>query len=306
MQEYDIVIIGSGPAGLTAAIYARRAGKKCIVIEKDYMSGGQVLTTNEVENYPGFFKVSGFDLGQKLREHAEQFGTEFVVDEVLSIENADQKIKTVHCREADYQTGRIILATGARHKKLGVPGEKELAGMGVSYCATCDGAFFKDRTTAVVGGGNVALEDAIYLSAICKQVYLIHRREEFRGEKILSSRAEQIDNITFLLNETVTRVIGEEEVEQIEITSVKDGSKKLLDVDGVFFAVGIEPNTSLIEGLADIGESGYVLAGEDTRTSVPGIYAAGDIREKQLRQIITATADGANAVQSILQDEQDE
>lgn len=302
MEKYDIIIIGAGPAGLTAAIYAGRAGKSCLVIEKEYMSGGQVLLTSEVENYPGFHGISGFELGEKLRSHAEKFGTEFVTDEVISIENAFEKQKTVCGIEKKYQTERIVLAMGARHKTLGVEGEEKLSGMGVSYCATCDGAFFKNKTVAVVGGGNVALEDAIYLSALCKEVLLIHRRDTFRGEMILRKRVEELPNVTMLLNSTVTKILGEDQVEEIEVASVPDGKKDRIQVDGVFLAVGIAPNTAIAEPIVEMDENRYILAGEDGRTSVEGIYAAGDLRKKQLRQIITATADGANVIQSILED----
>ena len=296
-EIFDTVIIGSGPAGLAAAIYAERAELKAIVIEKNVVSGGQVLTTYEVDNYPGSRGIGGFDLGMKFREHADGLGATFVEDEVLKIE-ADGEIKKVICENDTYETKTVIIATGASHRKLGVPGEEELAGLGVSYCATCDGAFFKNKITAVVGGGDVALEDAIFLARLCKKVYLIHRRDELRGAKSLQKKLFSLDNVEMVWDSVVDEIKGSDHVESVSVSNVKTKEKKDLQVDGVFIAVGISPNTQGFEGLARM-ENGYFVAGEDCATSVPGIFAAGDVRTKQLRQIVTAVSDGANAVTSV-------
>lgn len=296
-EIFDTVIIGSGPAGLAAAIYAERAELKAIVIEKNVVSGGQVLTTYEVDNYPGSRGIGGFDLGMKFREHADGLGATFVEDEVLKIE-ADGEIKKVICENNTYETKTVIIATGASHRKLGVLGEEELAGLGVSYCATCDGAFFKNKITAVVGGGDVALEDAIFLARLCKKVYLIHRRDELRGAKSLQKKLFSLDNVEMVWDSVVDEIKGSDHVESVSVSNVKTKEKKDLQVDGVFIAVGISPNTQGFEGLARM-ENGYFVAGEDCATSVPGIFAAGDVRTKQLRQIVTAVSDGANAVASV-------
>ena len=296
-EIFDTVIIGSGPAGLAAAIYAERAELKAIVIEKNVVSGGQVLTTYEVDNYPGSRGIGGFDLGMKFREHADGLGATFVEDEVLKIE-ADGEIKKVICENDTYETKTVIIATGASHRKLGVPGEEELAGLGVSYCATCDGAFFKNKTTAVVGGGDVALEDAIFLARLCQKVYLIHRRDELRGAKSLQKKLFSLDNVEMVWDSVVDEIKGSDHVESLSVVNVKTKEKTDLPVDGVFIAVGITPNTQGFEGLAAM-ENGYFTAGEDCATSVPGIFAAGDVRTKQLRQIVTAVSDGANAVTSV-------
>ena len=296
-EIFDTVIIGSGPAGLAAAIYAERAELKAIVIEKNVVSGGQVLTTYEVDNYPGSRGIGGFDLGMKFREHADGLGATFVEDEVLKIE-ADGEIKKVICENDTYETKTVIIATGASHRKLGVLGEEELAGLGVSYCATCDGAFFKNKITAVVGGGDGALEDAIFLARLCKKVYLIHRRDELRGAKSLQKKLFSLDNVEMVWDSVVDEIKGSDHVESVSVSNVKTKEKKDLQVDGVFIAVGISPNTQGFEGLARM-ENGYFVAGEDCATSVPGIFAAGDVRTKQLRQIVTAVSDGANAVTSV-------
>ncbi len=291
---YDLIIIGSGPAGLGAAVYGKRAGLNLLVIEKNPMSGGQVLTTYEVDNYLGLPGINGFDMGVKFREHADKMGAEFKEAEVLSIEDKGD-VKLVHTTEGDFEAKSLILAMGAHHAHLGVPGEEELAGMGVSYCATCDGAFFKNRTVAVVGGGDVAVEDAIFLARACEKVYLIHRRDSLRAAMILQDSLKTLPNVEILYSHTVSAIQGEDMVENLVIKDVKTGEERDLAVNGVFIAVGIHPDTEICSKLVSCDESGYVLAGEDTATSVAGIYAAGDIRKKPLRQIITAVADGANA-----------
>lgn len=313
-KQYDLIIIGSGPAGLSAAIYAQRAKLNTLIIEKEMVSGGQVLTTYEVDNYPGLPGIGGFDLGMKFRQHAEQLEASFKEDEVQRIEMAAEDdeelkaaeiwpgsgaaVKKVVCKKDTYLAKSVIIATGATHRKLGVLGEEELAGMGVSYCATCDGAFFKKKVTAVVGGGDVAIEDAIFLARMCSHVYLIHRRDELRGAKSLQEKLLALDNVTVLWDSVVEEIKGDEKVESLQVKNVKSGAVSDLPVDGVFIAVGITPNSQPYAGLVEM-DHGYVKADETGATSVPGIYAVGDVRTKQLRQIVTAVADGANAVTSV-------
>lgn len=352
---YDLIIIGSGPAGLSAAVYAKRAGLNTLVLEKSSMSGGQVLTTYEVDNYLGLPGINGFDMGMKFREHADKMGVEFAEAEVLGVETAEvapemkpakaaemtaemteenkgaainanaeacrqethaaeitatdeqldgrkenaERIHHVMTDRGSYDARAILLATGANHSKLGVPGEEELAGMGVSYCATCDGAFFRNRTVAVVGGGDVAAEDAIFLARTSKKVYLIHRRDELRAAKILQEKLNSLPNVEILWNTVVDEIQGKEQVENLQIRNVKSKETKTLAVDGVFIAVGIHPNAGTFEDIVECDAKGYIIAGEDGITKTPGIFAAGDVRTKSLRQIITAVSDGANAVASI-------
>lgn len=291
---YDLIIIGSGPAGLSAAVYGKRAGLNLLVLEKVPMSGGQVLNTYEVDNYLGLPGMNGFDMGMQFRAHADKLGAEFRETEVLSLsERNGMKIVKTDAEELEAKT--VILATGAVHARLGVPGEEELSGMGVSYCATCDGAFFRGKTVAVVGGGDVALEDAIYLARTCEKVYLIHRRDELRGAKVLQEELQSLENVEILYSCTVEEIQGEDAVENLRVKNVKTGEISDLPVAGIFVAVGIRPNTELVRNMVDCDEGGYILAGEDCATNVPGLYAAGDVRKKPLRQIITAVADGANA-----------
>lgn len=295
---YDLIIIGTGPAGLTAAIYAQRARLNTLVIEKNYMSGGQVLNTYEVENYPGLMGIGGFEMSEKFREHAQQLGAVFIEGEVLKI-ISDETVKLVKTENEVYETRTVLIAAGANHRKLGIPGEEELSGKGVSYCATCDGAFFKNKVAAVVGGGDVAVEDAVFLARLCKKVYLIHRRKELRAAKVLQERLFEFDNVEVLWDTVVHKIEGTDRVEQVELENVETKQKRALALDGVFVAVGILPNSSAFASLLEVNDQNYIVAGEDCATSVPGIYAAGDIRTKKLRQIITAAADGANAVYSV-------
>ena len=295
---YDLIIIGAGPAGLSAAVYAARAELDFIVIEGSMMQGGQVLTTYDVDNYLGLPGIGGFDMGMKFAEHAKKLGVTFVTENVISME-IQRNVKSVKTDKNTYETKTIIIATGAVHKKAGIPGEAEFTGKGVSYCAPCDGAFFKNKVTAVVGGGDVAVEDALYLSRMCGKVYLIHRRDEFRAAKSLVKKARETDNIEFVLDSVVEKIDGENKVRSINIRSKKGATIKTLEVDGVFFAVGMQPVTAFVDKNIEMNEAGYIIAGEDCATNIPGVYAAGDIRTKQLRQIITAAADGANAVTSV-------
>lgn len=294
---YDLIIIGSGPAGLSAAVYGRRAGLNLLVIEKNPMSGGQVLTTYEVDNYLGLPGINGFDMGMKFREHADRLGATFMEAEVTGLEDKGM-YKQVYTTEGEVEAKTVILAMGAHHARLQVPGEEELAGMGVSYCATCDGAFFKNRRVAVVGGGDVAVEDAIFLARTCEKVYLVHRRDNLRAARALQDTLFSLPNVEVIWNHTVEEICGEDMVESVRIKDKNTGDVQKLAVNGVFVAVGIHPDTDFCRKLVACEENGYILAGEDTITSVPGIFAAGDIRKKMLRQIITAVADGANAATS--------
>lgn len=297
-ELYDVIIIGTGPAGLAAAIYARRAKLNMLLLDKSRFAGGQVLTTYEVDNYPGFPGIGGMELGKKFKEHAAALGAEAAAEEVLSVKpEADRVI--VETKKGTYETKTVLAAMGAGHRLLGVPGEEELAGMGVSYCATCDGAFFKNKTTAVVGGGDVAVEDAIFLARLCKKVYLIHRRDALRAAKSLQEKLFSMDNVEVLWDSVVKEIQGKDKVEQLITESVKDGRRQELPVEGVFIAVGIAPNSQILEGVVEMEEGGYVKAGEDGQTSQPRIFAAGDIRTKPLRQIVTAVSDGANAIHTI-------
>lgn len=328
-KQYDLVIIGSGPAGLAAAIYAQRARLNTLVIEKEMMSGGQVLSTYEVDNYPGLPGINGFDLGMKLRQHAEQLEAVFCEDEIEGIElvkaeEQEEQLQAAELREvsdsmmsksAAEKTGNsavmkriigkkdtyygktVIIASGAMHSKLGVPGEEEFGGMGVSYCATCDGAFFRKKVTAVVGGGDVAIEDAIFLARMCEQVYLIHRRDQLRGARSLQEKLFALDNVTVLWDTVVEEIRGDGKVNALAVKNVKTQEQSELSVDGVFVAVGITPNSQPFSQLLPL-DHGYIMADETCETEVPGVFAAGDVRKKQLRQIVTAVADGANAVTS--------
>lgn len=330
-KQYDLVIIGSGPAGLAAAIYAQRARLNTLVIEKEMMSGGQVLSTYEVDNYPGFSGINGFDLGMKLRQHADQLEAVFCEDEVEGIElvkteeqQGEEQLQAAELREISdsmmsksaaektgnsavmkriigkkdtYYAKTVIIASGAMHSKLGVPGEEEFGGMGVSYCATCDGAFFRKKVTAVVGGGDVAIEDAIFLARMCEQVYLIHRRDQLRGARSLQEKLFALDNVTVLWDTVVEEIRGDGKVNSLAVKNVKTQEQSELSVDGVFVAVGITPNSQPFSQLLTL-DHGYIAADETCETGVPGVFAAGDVRKKQLRQIVTAVADGANAVTS--------
>lgn len=290
---YDLIIIGSGPAGLSAAVYGKRAGLNLLVIEKNYMSGGQILNTYEVDNYLGMPGMNGFDMGMQFRAHADKLEVEFAEGEVTGIENGS--VKKILTTAGDYEAYAVILAMGAKHAHLNVPGEEKLSGKGVSYCATCDGAFYKNKTVAVVGGGDVALEDAAFLARYCERVYLIHRRDELRGAKILQKQLEALGNVEILYSHTVQEICGEEQVSSLLLENRKTAKQKELAVDGVFIAVGMLPETGWVPDWIAKDEKGYLIGSEEGRTPAEGIFVAGDVRTKGLRQIITAVADGANA-----------
>ena len=294
---YDMIIIGSGPAGLTAGIYGKRAGLSILVMEGSFIQGGQIVNTYEVDNYPGLPGISGMNLAEKMKDHLLAQGGKIVRGKVRSI-SLEGEIKIVHTKKEEYRAKTVVLAAGAVPRKLEVPGEDEFSGMGVSYCATCDGAFFKDKTVAVVGGGDVAVEDAIFLSRTCKKVYLIHRRDELRAAKVLQDALRNISNIELCWNRCVTEIGGSNQVEWIQTETTDTKQTERINVNGIFIAVGIIPDTGFIKDLIHLDTKGYVVAGENGQTNIPGIYAAGDIRTKQLRQIITAAADGANCVAS--------
>lgn len=292
---YDLAILGAGPAGICAAIYATRAKLNTIWLDKKFVQGGQIVDTYEVDNYPGLPGITGLDLGEAMAGHAEKLGMKPQREPVRSIET-EHGIKVIRTKKNEYRARAVIIACGATHRHLGIPGEEELSGMGVSYCATCDAAFFQDRTVVVVGGGNVAVEDAILLSRTCKKVYLVHRRDELRAEKILQESLFACKNVELIWDSIPLSIEGTDKVEALKIRNKKTQEESFIETDGVFIAVGIVPGTEKFKDLVKLDEAGYIVAGEDGITSEPGIFAAGDIRTKNLRQVVTAVADGANAV----------
>ena len=294
---YDLAILGAGPAGICAAIYATRAKLNTIWLDKKFVQGGQIVDTYEVDNYPGLPGITGLDLGEAMAGHAKKLGMKPQREPVRSIE-AEQGIKVIRTKKNEYRARAVIIACGATHRHLGIPGEEELSGMGVSYCATCDAAFFQDRTVVVVGGGNVAVEDAILLSRTCKKVYLVHRRDELRAEKILQECLFACKNVELIWDSIPLSIEGTDKVEALKIQNKKTQEESFIETDGVFIAVGIVPGTEKFKDLVKLDEAGYIVAGEDGITSEPGIFAAGDIHTKNLRQVVTAVADGANAVAS--------
>ena len=289
---YDIIIVGAGPAGLTSAIYASRAHKKVLVLEASSY-GGQILTTPSIENYPAIANISGYDFATNIYNQALESGAKVKFEKVIDVVNYDDK-KEVVTNKKTYEAKAVILATGSDNRKLGLHREDYFAGRGISYCATCDGNFYKKKVVAVVGGGNTALEEALYLTDICKKVYLIHRRDSFRGEEALVRKLNKKENISIIYNSNVTRLIGKSKLEAIEITDNEDNTERL-DVSGLFIAVGRVPENQGFLKLLLLNESGYVIASEDCHTNVDGIFVAGDNRVKQVRQLVTAEADGAVA-----------
>ena len=284
---YDVIIIGAGPAGLTAAIYLGRAGKKLLILEKN-VYGGQIVNSKEVENYPAISKISGFEFSNNLYNQAKNFGAELKYETVVNL----TKDKEVTTNRGKYQAKSIIIATGLSNRTLEIDGVDSFIGRGISYCATCDGNFFKDKVVAVVGGGNTALEDAIFLSNICKKVYIVHRRTTFRGEKILQDILNKKENVEFILNSNVVKINGNELLESIIINT--NNEERELQIDGLFLAIGQIPNNSYID-IIDLDEKGYAIANEDCKTNIDGIYVAGDFRTKKVRQLVTAASDGATA-----------
>ena len=294
---YDLLILGAGPSGLTAGIYAARGGLKTAIIEKTSF-GGQLALTSEIENYPGFENISGFELAYKMQQQAEKLGVEFIYEEITDLDIVGD-VKSVKTQGNKYEAKAIIIAMGASPRLLGLDKEKALLGAGVSYCATCDGAFFRGKDVAVIGGGNTAVEDAIYLSKFCNKVYIVHRRNEFRATKSEINKMTAKQNVEFVLSSVVSDIFGESKVEGIEVTTGEQ--KKRIDVSGVFVAIGRTPNTTLINGI-DLTDNGYIVVDRLQRTSEKGVYAVGDIVDKSLRQVVTACADGAVAAECVIAD----
>lgn len=290
---YDMIVIGGGPAGYTAALYAARSGLSVLVLEK-LSAGGQMTNTEQIDNYPGFPEgIGGFELGERMQKGALRFGAENQFSEVKSVELSGQ-VKIVRTRKKEFQARTVVLAAGAYPRKTGVEGEDRFAGRGVAYCAACDGMFYKDKTVAVYGGGNSAVEDALLLSRICKKVYLIHRRDTLRATKVYQD-ALFGSSVELVWNSRVTAFLGDKHLSGVETEDTKTGEKRELSLDGIFVSIGRIPDTGLFEGQVDMDEAGYLIADETTRTNLPGVFAAGDVRTKQLRQVITAAADGAAA-----------
>ena len=295
--KYDVIIIGGGPAGYAAALYCARSALSTLILEA-YAPGGQMGTTDVVDNYPGFPEgIGGYDLAMEMRKQSERFGSASAFERVKFVDFDTQPKRVATQSGVIYEAGAVIIATGASPKELGLNREKELRGRGVSYCATCDGAFYKGKTVVVVGGGNTAAADTVLLSKICKKIYLVHRRETLRASKAYLAPMESSKNVEFIWNSAVQNIVSGEKVTGVEVRNLKTGEMKTLDCDGIFVAVGNVPNTELFRGKIELDTRGYVVAGEDTRTSIPGVFAAGDVRTKPLRQIVTAVSDGAVASQ---------
>ncbi len=288
---YDVIIVGAGPAGLTSAIYLRRAGKKVLVLEaKSY--GGQIINTLDIENYPGLFHVSGFDFADKLYNQAKDLGAEFKFEKVIEIKN--NKLKTVITTKNKYKSLCVILATGSESRKLSLENEDKLIGRGISYCATCDGAFYKNKIVAVVGGGNTAVEDALYLSDMASKVYLIHRRDEFRADDKEVKLLKEKNNVDFILNSNIIKLNATDRLTSIDVKNI-NGDIKNIKIDGLFVAIGRIPENSSFKDIIKVNDLGYVVAKENCHTNKSGIFVAGDNREKDVRQLVTATSDGAIA-----------
>ena len=289
---YDVIVLGAGPAGLAAGLYAGRSRLSVLIVEKG-QDGGQISITDEIENYPGQVvdqPESGPSLIARMTEQAKKFGAERVSDTIKEV-SLEGEVKVLKGEKGEYQAKNIIIATGAHARPIGCKGEAEFLGRGVSYCAVCDGPFFKEKTAAVVGGGSAALQDALYLAGICSKVYLIHRRDTFRAEKSLIDQVMAAENIECVMKSRVTALIGEKKLTELEVTNLS-GEKKTLVADGLFVAIGMEPHNEVFRDLVDLDEAGYVIAGENCKTRTPGVYAAGDCRTKTVRQLTTAAADG--------------
>ncbi|PCD81567.1 thioredoxin-disulfide reductase [Lysinibacillus fusiformis] len=295
---YDVVIIGAGPAGMTAAVYTSRANLATLMIERG-IPGGQMANTEEVENYPGFDTILGPELSTKMFDHAKKFGAEYAYGDVTEIIDGEE-FKTIKSGTKEYKTRAIIITTGAEYKKMGVPGEKELGGRGVSYCAVCDGAFFKQKNLVVVGGGDSAVEEGVYLTRFADKVTIVHRRDKLRAQKILQDRAFTNDKIDFIWNATVKEINeANGKVGSVTLQSTVDGTESEFTTDGVFVYIGMLPLTKPFESLGILNDAGYILTNDNMETTIPGIFAAGDVREKSLRQIVTATGDGSIAAQAV-------
>jgi len=291
---YDIIIVGGGPAGLTAGLYACRGGMDTLLLEQ-VGAGGEIATAELVENYPGFPEgINGYELAEKMKLQAEKFGLDIRIEKVRKITEEKGK-KVVETRKQEYRTLSVVIAVGSNPMKLGIPGEEELRGKGVSYCATCDGPFFRDKEIAVVGGGNTAVQEALFLSKFAARVHLIHRRSRLRAAKILQERLFHDEKIKFVKDSIVTRIGGEGKVETVFVKNVKTGLASELSLGGIFIAVGYEPNTGFLKGTVELDEYAYILTDEDMKTSAEGIYACGDVRKKKLRQVVTACGEGAAA-----------
>ncbi|MBD7937043.1 thioredoxin-disulfide reductase [Cytobacillus sp. Sa5YUA1] len=294
---YDVIIAGAGPAGMTAAVYTSRANLSTLMLERG-VPGGQMANTEEVENYPGFDHILGPELSTKMFDHAKKFGAEYAYGDIKEIID-DKEYKTVIAGSKEYKARAVIITTGAEYKKLGIPGEKELGGRGVSYCAVCDGAFFKERELVVIGGGDSAVEEGVYLTRFASKVTIIHRRDKLRAQQILQQRAFDNDKIDFIWNHTVKEVNDKDgKVGSVTIVSTETGEEKEFKADGVFVYIGMNPLSKPFASLGITNEEGYIVTNDQMETKVPGIFAAGDIREKTLRQIVTATGDGSIAAQA--------
>ena len=295
---YDVVIIGAGPAGMTAAVYTSRGSLSTLMIERG-IPGGQMANTEEVENYPGFGHILGPELSTKMFEHAKKFGAEYAYGDVTEIIDGEE-YKTIICGKKQYKTRAIILSTGAEYKKMGIPGEAELGGRGVSYCAVCDGAFFKNKNLIVVGGGDSAVEEGVYLTRFAEKVTIVHRRDQLRAQKILQDRAFANEKIDFIWNATVKEIHEKDgKVGSVTLVSTVDGTESVVETEGVFVYIGMVPLTAPFKNLGILNEAGYIATNEKMETSVAGIFAAGDVRDKTLRQIVTATGDGSIAAQAV-------
>ena len=291
---YDMIIVGGGPGGYTAALYAARAGLDVLVLEK-LSAGGQMALTSQIDNYPGFDEgVDGFELGEKMQAGAERFGASSESAEVFSME-LEGSIKKLETDQGDYFARTVVLSTGANPRKLGLPEEQSLIGRGVNYCAACDGMFYKNKVVAVIGGGNTAVADAMILSRIAKKVFIVHRRDKLRATKVYHEALEKAENVEFIWDSVVTGLLHNEKLEAIKVKNVKTDEESELQCDGIFVSIGRNPATELVKGILELDEAGYIIADESTRTSIPGVFAVGDVRTKALRQIVTAVADGATA-----------
>ena len=294
MHIYDMIIIGGGPSGYTAALYGARAGLDTLLVER-MSAGGQMALTGDIDNYPGFEEgIDGFTLGMRMQQSAERFGAKSRYAEVLSVDLSGE-IKVIHTDSGDFYARTVVISTGANPRYLGVEGEEELIGRGVHYCAHCDGRFYKDKTVIVVGGGNSAVSDALILSRLAKKVYLVHRRETLRAEKIFKDAISRAENVEFVWNSSVQNLLVNEKLDGVCLKNLQNGEERRIFADALFISIGRKPATDFLVGSLDIDRAGYIIADESTRTNLPGVFAAGDVRTKPLRQVVTATADGAVA-----------